>query len=83
MPLHIVIDDLGWFNCEDDRESGGPSRTGMPRRHVAEDYAAINRLGEALDITLDRKTTLSLGMSATVALKISLSQRENRLLSAV
>ena len=52
MPLHIVIDDLGWISGEDDRSCGGPSRTGMPRRHISEDYAAINRLGEALDMRI-------------------------------
>ncbi len=52
MPLHLVIDDLGWFCGEDDRRNGGPSRSGMPRRHVAEDYAAINKLGEALDMRI-------------------------------
>lgn len=52
MPLHLVVDDLGWFCGEDDRKNGGPSRSGMPRRHVAEDYAAINRLGEALDMRI-------------------------------
>ncbi len=52
MPLHLVIDDLGWFCGEDDRKNGGPSRSGMPRRHVAEDYAAINKLGEALDMRI-------------------------------
>ena len=52
MPLHLVIDDLGWFLGEDDRKNGGPSRSGMPRRHVAKDYAAINKLGEALDMRI-------------------------------
>ena len=42
--LQIVIDDLGWFNGKDDRKNGGPSRTAMPRNHVAEDYLTVNEL---------------------------------------
>ncbi len=47
-PLQIVIDDLGWFCGDDDREFGGASRTGMMRRHGYKDYKAINDLGQAL-----------------------------------
>ncbi len=47
--LQIVVDDLGWFCGDDDRESGGASRSGMTRRHCYKDYEAINKLGEALD----------------------------------
>lgn len=50
--LQIVIDDLGWMNGKDDRENGGPSRTGMPRKHCAEDYIAINALGKALNMKI-------------------------------
>lgn len=46
--LHIVIDDLGWLNGEDDRAAGGPSRTAMPRRHCEADYRAINELGRRI-----------------------------------
>ena len=52
-PAQIVIDDMGWFNGKDDRAAGGPSRTGMPRRHVAEDIRAINRLGERLGMKMN------------------------------
>ena len=48
-PLQIVVDDLGWFCGDDDRESGGASRSGMPRRHNHKDYMAMNELGKALD----------------------------------
>jgi hypothetical protein len=51
--LQIVIDDLGWMNSKDDRENKGPSRTAMPRNHVAEDYAAINALGKALGMRIN------------------------------
>lgn len=51
--LQIVIDDLGWMNSKDDRENKGPSRTAMPRNHVAEDYIAINELGKALGMRIN------------------------------
>ena len=51
--LQIVIDDLGWFNGKDDRKNGGPSRTAMPRNHVAEDYIAVNELGRALGMKIN------------------------------
>ena len=47
--MQIVVDDLGWFCGDDDRASGGASRSGMPRRHCYKDYEAVNKLGEALD----------------------------------
>lgn len=47
--LQIVIDDLGWVNGKDDRENGGSSRTGMPRKHCYLDYEAIEMLGRELD----------------------------------
>ena len=53
MPLQIVVDDVGWFNGTDDRKDGGPSRTGMPRRHTAEDVRALNVLGERLGMKLN------------------------------
>ena len=51
-PLHIAIDDLGWFCGDDDRKNGGPSRTGMPRRHCYKDYLAINDLGKRLGMKI-------------------------------
>ena len=51
--LQIVVDDLGWMNGKDDRENGGPSRTGMPRKHCAEDYAAINELGKTIGMKIN------------------------------
>ena len=46
--LQIVTDDIGWFNGRDIRCSDGPSRTGMPRKHVAEDYAMLNAIGKSI-----------------------------------
>lgn len=49
----IVVDDVGWFNGDDDRCNEGPSRTGMPRLHTAEDYHVLNELGKALDMKIN------------------------------
>ncbi len=51
--LQIVIDDFGWINGYDDRAAGGPSRTGIPRKHCAEDYIAVNSLGKALNMKIN------------------------------
>ena len=52
-PLQIVVDDLGWFCAEDDRQSGGPSRTGVGRKHCYKDYYAVNELGKRLDMKIN------------------------------
>lgn len=49
LAYQIVTDDIGWFNGDDDRCIEGPSRTGIPRRHVAEDYAILNEIGKAIN----------------------------------
>lgn len=51
--LYITMDDLGWFCGTDDRPAGGSSRSGMPRRHCAEDYAAVNELGRRLNMKIN------------------------------
>ena len=51
--LQIVTDDIGWFYGRDTRCSEGPSRTGLPRRHVAEDYAAIDAVGKAIGMKIN------------------------------
>ncbi len=51
--LQIVTDDIGWFNGRDIRCSDGPSRTGMPRKHVAEDYAVLNAIGKAIGMKIN------------------------------
>jgi len=52
-PLQICLDDVGWFNGEDDRKNGGSARTAMPRKHCAEDYAAIEELGRQLGMRIN------------------------------
>lgn len=51
--LQITMDDLGWFCGTDDREFGGPARSGMPRRHCAADYRAVNELGRRLNMKIN------------------------------
>jgi hypothetical protein len=50
--LQIVTDDVGWFHGYDERYENGPSRTGMPRKHYAADYEAINEIGRALGMKI-------------------------------
>ena len=68
-PFYIILDDLGWFCGDDDSNSGGPSRTAMPRRHCAEDYIAVNNLGKAI------------GMKINCGFALSEWDPDNRLLS--
>ena len=51
--LQIDLDDMGWFCGRDDRKAGGPSRTGIPRRHVPADYLAVNELGRRLNMRIN------------------------------
>lgn len=66
-PLHIVMDDLGWFCARDERSSGGPSRTGVTRKHSYKDYLAVNELGKRL------------GMKITCAFVVGEWDDDNRL----
>lgn len=51
--LQITMDDVGWFCGTDDRKQFGPARSGMPRRHCARDYEAIEELGKRLDMKIN------------------------------
>ena len=51
--LQIDMDDMGWFCGTDDRKQGGPSRTGVTRRHVPADYEAVNELGRRLNMKIN------------------------------
>ncbi|MBQ6701845.1 MAG: hypothetical protein IJN17_02710 [Clostridia bacterium] len=46
--IQICVDDVGWFTGADSRYAGRPSRTGMTRNHVPEDYIALNEVGKAI-----------------------------------
>ncbi len=52
LPLIVSIEDVGWWKGTDGSNFNQPFRTGMPRDHVPEDYAAIAALGEKLDMKL-------------------------------
>ena len=52
-PLQITMDDLGWFNGTDGRQSMEPARTGITRRHVAEDYEVVNEIGRRLGMRIN------------------------------
>ena len=49
LAYQVVMDDIGWFRGSDDRHLGMPSRTGMTRDHVAEDYLVINEIGKKIN----------------------------------
>ena len=51
--LQIVTDDVGWFNGFDARCAEGPSRTALPRKHVAEDYAVIEAVGKEIGMKIN------------------------------
>jgi hypothetical protein len=50
MPIQVVIDDVGWWSGRDGSKQQEPYRTGIPRNHFPEDYAAIVQLGRSLGI---------------------------------
>lgn len=52
-PLQIVMDDLGWFCGTDGRAELNPARTGVTRRHCAEDYAVVNEIGRNLGMKIN------------------------------
>ena len=44
----IIVDDVGWFNGDDERMSNGSARSGIPRFHTPSDIKALNAIGEGL-----------------------------------
>ncbi len=46
--IQLVLDDIGWFYGADQRSAGLPSRTGINRLHVLEDYEIVEALGKAI-----------------------------------
>ena len=49
LAYQAIMDDIGWFNGADDRHIGMPSRSGMTRSHVAEDYKVVNEVGKRIN----------------------------------
>lgn len=46
--IQLVLDDIGWFYGADQRSAGLPSRTGINRLHMLEDYEIVEALGKAI-----------------------------------
>jgi len=66
--VQLVLDDVGWIYGRDQRSSHNPSRTGMPRYHVLEDYQVLEAVGKAANMKInvmfvigewDRRRTLA------------------------
>jgi hypothetical protein len=47
-PLLVLIEDVGWWNGQDQSFMNQPYRTGMDRRHCPQDYEAVAFLGKKL-----------------------------------
>lgn len=44
----IIVDDVGWFNGDDERMKNGSARSGLPRFHTPSDIEALNAIGKGL-----------------------------------
>ncbi|MGB5156959.1 hypothetical protein [Desulfobacterium sp. N47] len=52
MPLHVVVDDVGWWSGKDGSSFNQPYRSGMGRDHLPEDYIALAALGKMLNMKI-------------------------------
>ena len=52
MPLHVIVDDVGWWSGRDGSSFNQPYRTGMTRDHLPADYLALTALGEMLGMKI-------------------------------
>lgn len=53
-PLQLVMDDVGWMEGRTPYWWGWqPSRTGIPRRHVLEDYIMVNEVGRSANMKIN------------------------------
>lgn len=50
--MAIIVDDVGWFNGNDERMMNGSARSGIPRFHTPEDIKALNAVAEGLGIKI-------------------------------
>ncbi len=48
----VVVDDVGWWCGVDHMYKNGPSRSGIGRRHCAEDYLALIELGRRINMRI-------------------------------
>lgn len=51
-PLLVTVDDTGWWLGQDGSADNQPFRTGMPRKHVPEDYEALIALGKGVNMKI-------------------------------
>jgi len=52
-PFQISMDDIGWIEGRTPYwDDFMPTRTGIPRRHVLEDYKIINELGKSINMKI-------------------------------
>jgi hypothetical protein len=52
MPLHVIVEDVGWWSGRDGSSFNQPYRTGMTRDHLPADYLALTALGQMLDMKI-------------------------------
>ncbi|MBO7761550.1 MAG: hypothetical protein J6T24_02015, partial [Clostridia bacterium] len=45
----VRVDDVGWFEGEDGRYGNRPARSGIPRRHVPDDFRVLHEIGKGLN----------------------------------
>ena len=45
----VRVDDVGWFEGADERYANRPARSGLPRRHVPDDFRVLNEIGRGLN----------------------------------
>lgn len=50
--IQLCLDDVAWHEGADERMSGRPSRSGLPRRHEPQDYQVIGELGKAINMKI-------------------------------
>ena len=48
----IIVDDVGWFNGEDERMKNGSARSAIPRFHTPSDVKALNAVAEGLGVKI-------------------------------
>lgn len=44
----VRVDDVGWFEGADGRYENRPARSGLPRRHVPDDFRVLHEIGKGL-----------------------------------
>lgn len=50
--MQLFLDDIGWMHGWNRMELEEPSRTGLPRKHVLEDYKVINGISKSVNMKI-------------------------------